>query len=100
MFFSTASVSLPLGFKSLVRPLVEDLFTNHAKRSGRLSRPPAQVPSAGLFNRFPSGPSSFKQRYEVRIVLENNEKENVTLKSRSRSSIFKLKRVCIAVDHY
>ena len=52
-------VSLPLGIKNIVWPLVDDLFTNHANRSGMLSRPHAQVPSAGMLNIFGSGPSSF-----------------------------------------
>ena len=54
------NVSLPclqLGCKSLVRPLVEDLFTNHANGPGR---PPALVPSVGLFNIFEVGPHSLK----------------------------------------
>ena len=55
------SVSLPLGCKSVVRPLVEDvLFINHANGPGRLSRPPARTPSAGMFNIFGSGPSFFQ----------------------------------------
>ena len=53
------SVSLALDCKSLVRPLVEDLISNRANGPGRLSRPPAQVPSAGLFIIFGSGPSFF-----------------------------------------
>ena len=35
------SVSLPLSCKSVVRPLVEDLFIYRANGPGRLSRPPA-----------------------------------------------------------
>ena len=54
-----APVSLPLGCKSVVRPLVENLFINHANGPGRLSLPPAWVPSAGLFNLFGSGLSFF-----------------------------------------
>ena len=55
------SVSLPLGCcKSVVLPLVEDLFINNANGPGRLSSPPAQVPSAGLFNIFGSGPLFLK----------------------------------------
>ena len=53
------SVSLPLGCKSLVWPLVENLFTNHANGPGRHTRPPAQVRSAGLFNIFRSVPLFF-----------------------------------------
>ena len=48
------SVFLPLGSVSLVQPLMEVLFLNHANGPGS---PPAQVPSAGLFNIFGSGPS-------------------------------------------
>ena len=48
------NVSLPLGCKSLVQPLVEDLFTNYANGPGN---PPAPEPSVGLFNIFLSGPS-------------------------------------------
>ena len=33
------SISLPLDCKSVVQPLVEDLFINHAYGPGRLSRP-------------------------------------------------------------
>ena len=50
------SVSFTFSCKSVVRPLVEDLFINHANGPGRLSRPPAQVPSVGLFNIFGSRP--------------------------------------------
>ena len=39
------SVSLPFGCKRLVRPPGEDLFINHANGPGRLSRPPARVPT-------------------------------------------------------
>ena len=49
----------PLGFESLVRPLVEDLFTNLANGSRRFSRPPAWAPYAGLFNICGSRPSRF-----------------------------------------
>ena len=51
------NVSLPLGCKSLVRPVVENLFTNHANGPGS---PPALVPSLGLFYIFQSGPSFFR----------------------------------------
>ena len=41
------NVSLPLGCKSPLWPIVEDLFTNHANGPGS---PPTLVPSVGLFN--------------------------------------------------
>ena len=53
-------VSSPLGFKSLVWPLVEDFINNHhdhANGPGRLSRPPVQVPSGGLIIIYGSEPS-------------------------------------------
>ena len=53
-----APVSLQLGFNGLAQSLVEDMFINHAG-PGRLSRPPSQEPSVGLFNIFGSGPSFF-----------------------------------------
>ena len=64
------SVSVPLGCLSLVQHLVENLFTNHANGPGRHSRLPAQVPSAGLFNTFGSGPSFFA-KFDGQIKLFN-----------------------------
>ena len=53
------SVSLPLGCKSVVRPLVEDLFINHANGPGRLSRPLHECHLLDCSNIFGSGPSFF-----------------------------------------
>ena len=58
-------ISLILGCKSLVQPLVEDLFTNHANGS---EGPPALVPSAGMFNIFGNGPSFFPQKSENFVI--------------------------------
>ena len=55
------NVSLPLGCKSLVQSLVEDLLTNHANHAYGPRSPPALVPSVGLFNILEVGRHSFKK---------------------------------------
>ena len=55
----TVQQMVPVGCTCQVRPLMENLFTYHANGLEKHSRPPKQVPSAGLFNIFGSGLSFF-----------------------------------------
>ena len=56
------SVSLLLGCKSVVGPLVEDLFINHANGPGRLSRPLHECHLLDCSTFLEVGPHSFTKQ--------------------------------------